>query len=105
MYSVNGLEMNTPASLTSESTLPKRSSAAPTIRSEVAGSAMSPSTATRSGSSDGLIVSAFATTAQPRRRYAATTPAPMPWEPPVTIATRWSLAVLRCISGTLPMMR
>ena len=38
-------------------------------------------------SSDGLIVRAFATTAQPSRRYAATTLAPMPWESPVMMAT------------------
>ena len=65
MYSVNGLETKTPALLMSVSTCPKRSSAAPTIRSEVAVSAMSPATVSTSGSSDGLMVSALATTAQP----------------------------------------
>ena len=58
------------------------------IRPAVAGSAMSPATVSRSGSSDGLIVRALATTAQPRSRYPSTSPAPMPWDPPVMMATR-----------------
>ncbi len=48
---------------------------------------MSPSMVSRSGSPDGLNVRALATTAQPRPRYPATRPAPMPWEPPVMMAT------------------
>jgi hypothetical protein len=43
---------------------------------------------------DGLIVRAFATTAQPIPPYAATTPAPMPWEPPVMMATLLAFAVM-----------
>jgi hypothetical protein len=35
-----------------------------------------------SGSAEGLIVRALATTAHPRARYPAASPAPMPWEPP-----------------------
>jgi len=66
---------------------PKRSSAPPTIRAAVAGSVMSSATVSRSGSSDDLIVRAVATTAQPRVRYPPTSPAPMPWEPPVMTAT------------------
>ena len=66
---------------------PNRSIAPPMIRSAVAGSAMSPSTVSTSGSSDDLIVRALATTAQPCWRYAATRPAPMPCEPPVMMAT------------------
>ena len=46
---------------------PNRSSAPPMIRSAVAGSAMSPSTVSTSGSSVGFIVRAVATTAQPCR--------------------------------------
>ena len=57
------------------------------IWSAVAGSAMSPSTVRTPGSSAGLIVRAVATTAQPRPRYPATSPAPMPWEAPVMTAT------------------
>ncbi len=63
-----GLEMNTPALLTRVSMRPKRSSAASAIRPAVAGSAMSPATVSRSGSCDGLIVRALATTAQSRLR-------------------------------------
>src|SRR5689334_1263846 len=48
---------------------------------------MSPATVSTSGSCDGLIVRAVATTAQPRPRYSATSPAPMPREPPVMRAT------------------
>jgi hypothetical protein len=65
---VNGLEEYTPALLTSVSMRPNRSSVASMIRAAVAGSAMSPSTVSTSGSSDGLIVPAVATTAQPRPR-------------------------------------
>ena len=48
---------------------------------------MSPATVSTPGSWDGVIVLAVATTAQPRARYPATRPAPMPWEPPVMMAT------------------
>jgi Short repeat of unknown function (DUF308) len=57
---------------------PNRSSAPSMIRSALAGFAMSPSTVSTPGSSDSLIVRALATTAQPRPRYPATRPAPMP---------------------------
>ena len=60
------------------------------IRSVVAGSDTSPSTVSTSGSLAGLIVREVATTAQPCCRYPATRPAPMPWEPPVMMATFWS---------------
>ena len=85
--------MNTPALLTRVSIRPKRSSAAPAIRPAVAGSVMSPATLSTSGSPDGSIVRALATTAQPRSRYPATRPAPMPWEAPVMTAT---LPVMAC---------
>ena len=49
-----------------------------TIRSAVARFAMSPSTVSTSGSADGPIVRALATTAQPHLRYPATRSAPMP---------------------------
>ena len=54
---------------------------------------MSPSTVSTSGSSDGLIVRALATTAQPRPRYPATRSAPMPCDPPVMMATLRSFRV------------
>ena len=54
---------------------------------------MSPATVSRSGSSDGLIVRALATTAQPCLRYPATSPAPIPREAPLMIAT---LPVMEC---------
>jgi hypothetical protein len=57
------------------------------IRPAAAGSAMSASTVSTSGSPDRLIVRAVATTAQPRSRYPATRPAPMPWEAPVMTTT------------------
>ena len=69
--------MAAPALLTSVSMRPNRSSAASTTRPAVAGSVMSPATVSRSGSRDGLIVRALATTAQSRLRYPATRPAPM----------------------------
>jgi hypothetical protein len=62
------LDTYTPALLTSVSTWPKCSSAVVMSRSAVAGSEMSPSTVTRFGSADGLIVRALASTAQPRCR-------------------------------------
>src|SRR6202020_3203241 len=79
--------MYTPALLTRVSMRPNRPSAASMIRSAVAGSVMSPATASTSGSSEGAMVRALATTAQPRARYPATRPAPMPCEPPVMMAT------------------
>src|SRR5487761_318905 len=84
---MNGLETKTPALLTRVSTRPKRSIAWLMIWSAVACSEMSPSTVRTSGSFDGLMLSEFATTAQPRCRYPSTRPAPIPCEPPVTIAT------------------
>jgi hypothetical protein len=60
--------MYTPALLTRVSTRPKCSRAAAMIRSAVAGSETSPATVTSSGSADGSIVTALATTAQPRWR-------------------------------------
>src|SRR5262249_49784294 len=66
---------------------PKRSSAPPMIRPAAAGSAMSASTVATSGSREGLIVSEVATTAQPRCRQPATSPAPMPGEAPVMTTT------------------
>jgi len=87
VYSVNGLETNTPALLTKVSTRPNRSIARPMIWTAVARSVMSPSMVKTSASPDPLMVTAFATTAQPRCRYPVTTPAPIPREPPVTIAT------------------
>src|SRR5262249_40579971 len=65
----------------------KLSRAAPVTRSAVAGSAMSPSTVSTSGSPEGPMVRAAAATAQPRPRYPATRPAPMPREAPVMTAT------------------
>jgi hypothetical protein len=62
---VNGLEVKSPALLTSVSVRPNRSSAAPVIRSAVAGWVMSPATVSTSGSAEGLIVRALAT-AHPR---------------------------------------
>src|ERR1700733_7151036 len=79
--------MYTPALLTRVSMRPNRPSAASMIRSAVAGSVMSPATASTSGSSEGAMVRALATTAQPCARYPATRPAPMPCEPPVMMAT------------------
>src|SRR6201995_5824846 len=79
--------MNKPALLTSVSMRPNRWSASSMMRSAVLASAMSPATASTSPSSDGLIVSEFATTAHPSRRYPATTAAPMPREAPVTMTT------------------
>lgn len=64
------------------------------IRSVVAASEMSPSTVSTAESPPGLIVRDVATTAQPRRRYSATGQAPMPWEPPVTIATLWFCSLM-----------
>src|SRR6516225_9206269 len=87
--------MAAPALLTRVSMRPKRSSAASTIRPAAAGSVMSPATVSRSGSSDGLIVRALATTAQVRPRYPATRPAPMPAEAPVMMATLWMVMRLR----------
>ena len=57
---------------------PKRPSAPLMIRSVVAASEMSPSMVSTAGSPSGVIVRDVATTAQPRRRYSATRPAPMP---------------------------
>jgi len=57
-----------PALLTRVSIRLKRPSARATIRSAVAYSDTSPSTAATSGSSDDVMVRAFATTAQPCRR-------------------------------------
>ena len=88
------LETYTPALLTRVSMRPNRSSAPSMIRSAVAGFAMSPSTVSTSGSCDGLIVRALATTAQPRPRYPATRPAPMPCDPPVMMATLRSFPVM-----------
>jgi hypothetical protein len=68
VYSVKGLDMNTPALLTSVSIRPKRSIAPSAIRSAVAGSLTSPATVSTSGSFDGSILSELATTAQPRAR-------------------------------------
>ena len=47
---------------------PNRPSAPPMMRSTVSELAMSPSTVSMYGSSDGVIVRALATTAQPRLR-------------------------------------
>ncbi len=66
---------------------PKRSSAWSTMRSAVAGSDTSPATVSRPGSAVGVIVRDVATTAHSLRRYPSTIPAPMPCDPPVTIAT------------------
>src|SRR6516165_5244927 len=93
--------MYTPALLTRVSMRPNRSSAPSMIRSAVAGSAMSPATVSTAGSSDGLIVRALATTAQPRPRYPATRPAPMPCEPPVTMATRCPLLSMMGLPGSM----
>ena len=82
--------MNSPALLISVSMRPNFSRPSWTIRSAVAGSAMSPLTVTTAGSSDGGIEREFAMTAQPCLRYAATMPAPIPCEAPVTIATFWT---------------
>ena len=53
----------------------------------VAGSVMSAATASRNGSGDGLMVRELAITAQSRLGYPATSPAPMPREAPVMMAT------------------
>src|SRR4051794_34690509 len=78
---------------------PNRSSAALMIRSVVARSVRSPLTVSRAGSWAGSIVRDTATTAQPFRRYAATRPAPMPWEPPVMIATLRSCSPMAVLAS------
>src|SRR4051794_14346437 len=71
------------------------------MRSQVAGSVTSPATATVCASRDASIARELATTAQPRRRYAATTPAPIPREAPVTITTLVASGVLAAGSSVI----
>ena len=59
---VNGLEMNTPALLTSVSTRPNFPTASPITRSATAGSVMSPATASTSTDASGLMDRELATT-------------------------------------------
>src|SRR5262249_43763905 len=90
VYSVKGLVKKMPALLTSTSMDWKRDSAVSTTLAAVAGWPMSPSTrapGSEAGTSeDWVTFRELATTLQPRRAKAFTTPAPMPCEAPVTMA-------------------
>src|SRR5690242_7846952 len=79
--------MTMPALLTRVSRRPNRASAVSMTRSAPAGSAISPSTAGTSGSFGGLRIVALASIDQPRPRYPATRPAPIPSAAPVMTAT------------------
>src|SRR5258708_40062660 len=79
--------MNMPALFTSESMRPNRLRPCSTIALAASRFEMSPATARTSGSLEGLIDREFATTREFRSRNDFTSPAPMPCDAPVTMAT------------------
>ena len=64
-----------------------------------------PATARTAGSDPGAIFRAVAATAQPCWRYPSTIPAPMPWDPPVTMATLRSVPPLTGQEGLTGVIR
>src|ERR1700756_5066371 len=79
--------MKSPALLIRVWIRPNRLTASSTIIWAVSTSATSPLTVRKSEASEGLIERDVPTTPYPARRKLSATPAPMPWDAPVTIAT------------------
>src|ERR1700733_5200111 len=79
--------MKIPALLIRVSIRPNRLTACSTIIWAVSTSAMSPLTVKKSDASEGLIERDVPTTPYPARRKLSATPAPMPCDAPVTMAT------------------